>query len=103
MNDQAWVNDLKPEELPEPYATIMTNIGIDNTLKIIDLYQGTGVYFPKAESILNKIRDRNIRREFRGGNYKELALKYGLTERWIREIVHANMLENQITLFDNIE
>lgn len=102
MNEQAWINELKPEELPEPYCTIMTNVGIENTLKIIELYQGTGVYFPKVESMLNKIRDRNIRREFNGGNYKELAIKYGLTERWIREIVHANMLENQTTLFDQM-
>lgn len=97
---EEWIDKLNPKELPEPYGTIATNVGAENAIKIAKLYQGTGVYFPKLESILNKIRDKNIRREFDGGNYKELALKYGLTERWIREIINGNVDENQISLFE---
>lgn len=100
MKNEEWLEKLKPEELPEPYCTIMTSIGTENTMKLINLYQGTGIYFPKVESILNRIRNRNIKREFNGGNYKELAIKYGLTDRWIRDIVHENILENQIGIFD---
>lgn len=97
---EEWINDLKPEELPEPYSTIATNIGAENTIKIAKLYQGTGIYFPKLESILNKIRDKNIRKEFDGANYKELAIKYGLTEKWIREIINKDVDENQVNMFE---
>lgn len=99
---EIWSKNLKPEELPEPYKEMAKNIGIENTLKLVDLYQGAAIYFPKIEKVLIKIRDKNIRKEFNGGNYKELAIKYGLTERWIREIVSSNVLDNQISFNDVI-
>lgn len=35
-----------------------------------------------------KLRDQQIRRDFHGGNYEELAIQHGITERQIRTIVH---------------
>ncbi len=38
---------------------------------------------------LNRLeRNKRIRNEFRGGNYKELSVRFGLTENMIRKIVH---------------
>lgn len=36
-----------------------------------------------------KIRDRQIRNKFHGGNYGELAALHDLTEKQIRRIVHS--------------
>lgn len=35
-----------------------------------------------------KLRNRQIRKNFYGGNYEELAIRYDLTEKQIRIIVH---------------
>lgn len=96
----ALANEIKSEELPEPYRTISENIGVLNTFKLAQLYQGTGVYLPKIENSLRKIRDDKIRKEFNGGNYKELAHKYNLTESWVREIINSSRNLDQISMFE---
>jgi Mor family transcriptional regulator len=100
LDSLKWSELIDPKELPEPYNYMVTLIGIENTLKIANMYQGTGLYLPKLDSVLTKIRDRNIRKEFNGYNYRELAHKYNLTERWIRELILADHDINQISLFD---
>lgn len=77
------------EELPEPYRTISYTIGVGNTLKLAELYQGTGLYLPKLDGYLRKLRDDKIREEFDGGNYKDLAHKYKLTEVWVRKVISS--------------
>ncbi|HJO55251.1 MAG TPA: Mor transcription activator family protein [Candidatus Scalindua sp.] len=37
-----------------------------------------------------KVRNRQIRNSFRGGNYEELAIHYCLTIQQIRNIVHSD-------------
>ena len=51
-----------------------------------------------------------LKEEFDGSNYKELALKYGLTETWIRNIVldkakeiKARPIDGQMNLTDFLE
>ena len=96
-----WLLHLEPEQLPEPYQSMALRIGLENTLKLADMYQGTGFYLPKLDGLLRDIRDKRIREEFNGGNYKELARKYDLTERWIYEIVAQTYDENQTSLFSS--
>ncbi len=36
-----------------------------------------------------KVRDRQIRNKFYGGNYEELAIQHNLSDRQIRNIVHS--------------
>lgn len=101
LEENEWYEEINTDELPEPYREISKAIGMKHTIELAKLYQGTGFYLPKLDSVLNKIRDRKIKTEFNGGNYKELAIKYRLTERWIRQIVDSSeVVENQITLFD---
>lgn len=77
---------ISSEELPEPYRTISYTIGVDSTLKLAEEYQGTGLYLPKLDGYLRKLRDDRIRKEFNGSNYRDLAHKYKLTEVWIRKV-----------------
>ena len=64
----------------------------------------------KIESLEKTVRDELIKEEFDGSNYKELALKYGLTETWIRNIVldkakeiKARPIDGQMNLTDFLE
>lgn len=75
------------EDLSEPYYTIAQELGIEAAFSIAKMFGGAQVYFPTLEKHCNsKLRD-SIIEEFDGYNFRELAKKYGYTERWIREIV----------------
>lgn len=95
----SWISEIDPEELPEPYKTLAYKIGINNTLTVAQMYQGLALYLPKLDSTINSIRDKKIRKEFDGYNYRELAIKYKLTERWIRQIIEKDSNQDQLTLF----
>ncbi len=97
-----WIKDIKIEMLPDAYQRIAQTIGVENTVKMAEVVQGVGFYFPKLDTVLAEIRNKRIKEEFNGSNYKKLALKYGITERWVYEILSGNNVdENQCSLFEN--
>jgi len=79
------------EKLPELLRQIVNSLGIETALKVLEILAGEKVYFPKLDSVLNSIRDMMIKQEFEGSNYKELALKYNLSTRKIREIIKEDI------------
>lgn len=82
------------------YREIAEAIGVLNFLKIAKLVGGTTFYIPKAESLMRPVRDLHIKQEFNGYNHKELAIRYDVTERWVREICGDGNLAGQVTIFD---
>ncbi len=83
------LNDLREEQ-----RQIAETIGVDAYLELTKVFGGTTIYIAKAEDIVKRAdRDRRIREEFDGSNYAQLAVKYGLTEVWIRNIVYEKALE----------
>ena len=93
------------EDLDEEQKALASLVGMEGFRALVRRYNGTPIYIPKIESLEKPVRDRRIREEFNGRNYKELALKYGLTETWIRSLVsdkakeiRAKPLDGQISL-----
>jgi len=102
MNE--FINELTPDMIPEGIMRdIAEEIGIENFIKLAELIGGTTFYLPKADTILRPIRDQKIKQDFNGYNHIDLAKKYNLSERWIRNICGEGFTEGQITLFDSIE
>lgn len=63
-------------------------IGLEAFIRLVKIYGGSSnLYVPKAEELVKPIRDRLILQEFNGVNAGRLARKWGLTDRYIREIV----------------
>ena len=81
------VDRIVVEDLPESYRDIAMIIGVENAVKLSGLLGGLAYYFPQLDKMLRKKRDELIRSEFTGANHKPLAVKYGLSEVWIRTIV----------------
>lgn len=98
-----WIKGITADMLPGIYRQIAERIGVEPTLQVADLVQGTSShYFPKLDDLMAEVRNKQIIAEFNGRNHRHLALKYGLTERWIYEIVKPKqdaMDTNQTTLF----
>lgn len=93
------------EHLDEENAALAQLIGIENFRKLVKSYGGSPLYIPKAESIARAVRNERIRSEFDGGNVRELAARYGLTESWVREIVSDRCdgeIPGQMSIFDII-
>ena len=63
-------------------------LGTENmlTLELLKSYSGMIIYVPKLDSLLRNIRDRRIRQEYDGTNTRALALKYDVSESWVKRI-----------------
>lgn len=101
------LDQVKLENLDEEQKALAELIGLEGLKNLVRAYNGTSIYVPKIESLEKTVRDEYIKEEFDGGNYRELALKYGLTETWIRNIVlekakeiKARPLDGQMSIFD---
>ena len=66
--------------------TIAEAIGVENFYKLCEVVGGATIYLPKPESVLRPVRDAHIKAEFNGYNHPELARKYNVTERWVRQL-----------------
>lgn len=93
----------------ETYSLLVDKLGINNAIKIAKIFGGENVYFQKYESIERPLRNRKIRDEFNGYNFRSLAEKYNLTEIQIRNICNniikvkkTSPIKGQINLFDRI-
>lgn len=85
---EPWTKDLVCSMLPDGICkSIAEEIGADNLLKLAVLVGGTTFYMPQAESILRPLRDQKIREEYNGYNDVELARKYGVTPRKVKQII----------------
>lgn len=70
-------------------------VGLETYIKMVDYYRGAYIYIVKPGTLLKKDRDSAIKQEFDGVNYKELAQKYDLTERYIRQIVYEELRQTR--------
>lgn len=83
------------ENLKEEQKEVAEIIGIENYIKLVKYFGGSSIYIHKADTISRVIRDEQIKEEFNGRNYKELALKYNLSVNQIREILDRDSLKNR--------
>lgn len=74
-------------DIPEAYQPVVDMIGMDSFLKLCILSGGTTIYVPIADTIIRKARNRMILQEYNGYNTKMLSRKYGISERWIKNVV----------------
>ncbi len=82
------LSKIDTSKLSEDQKDIVNCIGIESYYKLSQYYGGSQIYVARPNAIDKKIRNEMIIDEFdRGASYKELALKYGLSTVWIRNIV----------------
>lgn len=101
------ISSLCKEEVSELFAQVIDEIGLENAKKIARIAGGGNLYIPMVETIERPLRDKKIRDEFTGYNFRELALKYNKSESTIREICkdiidkkRRQPISGQLNLFD---
>lgn len=95
----AWKDELTLDMIPEGlYHKIAEAIGVQNFVTLTEITGGTTFYLPKTESLFRPIRDAKIKEDFDGCNHHELAIKYNVTDSWVRQLCGKGHLEGQIEL-----
>lgn len=85
------IDKITLEHIPEGlHRELAKVIGIENLLAVTDLIGGDTVYIMRREALTRSVRNQLIAEEFDGGNYTDLAKKYGVTTQWVRQIVKAH-------------
>lgn len=83
-------NNIQLEDLNPTYQLVARVIGVENAIKLGKELGGEHFYLPKWDVCQAKARRRKIIEEFKAGNYRELAKKYGVTSRWVRDIINEH-------------
>ncbi|MBR4879529.1 MAG: hypothetical protein IKU13_06825 [Clostridia bacterium] len=86
-------NDYKMWELDQNHREIAEHIGLDAFNKLMWLCGGEFLYIPKQDKAWRRARNEKIVGEYGRYSVKELARKYSLSERRIRQIIDD---ENQV-------
>ena len=81
---------LKLSDLPPQFENIAMRLGIEKAKWLFEEFGGTSVYFPTEKMIYKDARDREIISQFNGFNHKELAVKYDMSESYIRAIINRH-------------
>lgn len=80
---------IEAENLNGAYSEIANLLGTDAALKLHAKYRGTQVFFP-VELLSRDFIATQIVEEYNGHNVRDLAIKYGYTEKWVRIIIKEN-------------
>lgn len=77
---------IKGEYLNGAYSDLAEIIGIDAVLKIHATYRGQQIFYP-LDLLSKEFIRKQIIEEYNGHNVKQLATKYGYTEKWVKKIL----------------
>lgn len=84
----------------DPDHPITKIVGHEAAVKLVEAYGGLEHFdLPKGEIAVKAARDKQIRAERSGTTHARLAVKYGLTERQIRNICGPEEDDRQVALF----
>lgn len=73
--------------LSDEQQMLVDCVGLEIYKKLLKEYSGVDFYVAKSENVTKAIRDLLIYEEFNGSNIKQLAVKFGMTERNVRSIL----------------
>ncbi|MBQ7783573.1 MAG: DNA-binding protein [Oscillospiraceae bacterium] len=84
-----FLDELKIEDLNTEQREIADTLGgIEIYKNFIRNFGGSNVYAVLPETLTIEVRNRHIRKEFNGYNYKELARKYRISEISVRRVIN---------------
>ena len=91
---------LTESDVPDSIKDVVDVIGIDAFKDLVKLAGGSLLYIPNESNLVKPIRNRKIRDEFKG-SYREISMKYGISEVQVRNIINKEWIDFIIDLFWN--
>ncbi len=71
----------------QPFNSIYKCAGYDFLYDLVHEHGGTVLYIPTKKRLFAPCIAKSIMADFNGGNYRQLAKQFDLTERTIRNII----------------
>lgn len=84
---QDFLECVQYEDLDENDQDIADCIGLENFKNLVRTFGGSTISIKVAKNIALDYRNKQICSEFNGGNYKQLARKYNLSENSVYRII----------------
>lgn len=84
------VSNIKCEYLNGAYSELANLLAIEAVLKIHSAYRGQQITFP-VQLFSKEFLKKQIVDEYNGYNIKQLATKYGYSEKWVRQILKEHI------------
>ena len=78
---------LSINDIPDSIKDVVEVIGIDAFKGLVKLAGGSNLYIPNESNLVKPIRNRKIKEEF-NGSYRDISIKYGISEVQARNIVN---------------
>ena len=104
------VSELTLDDLEGEQRALAECLGLEAYKRLLLMYAGSTFTVRMPDKITIPLRNKRIRSEFNGYNWGELARKYNLHEKTIRNIVsgeisriRAEPMDGQASLFDDDE
>lgn len=101
------VNELTLDDLEGEQKALAECLGLEAYKRLLLMYAGSTFTVRMPDKVTIPLRNKRIRSEFNGYNWGELARKYNLHEKTIRNIVsgeisriRAEPMDGQASLFD---
>ena len=91
---------LTESDVPDSIKDVVDVIGIDAFKDLVKLAGGSLLYIPNESNLVKPIRNRRIRDEFKG-SYRDISMKYGISEVQVRNIINKEWIDFIIDLFWN--
>lgn len=88
-----FFDELLYEDLDEDQQELADCIGFESYKKFIMTYGGSIINVHVPALVCIRTRNRKIRNEFDGRNYRQLAQKYELSESMVRRIINGSYKE----------
>lgn len=94
MDFDSIIDEIIVDELPGIYKELAGLFSVKKMLQIVELFEGTTQWFPPLKSATRLARNRQIKKE-QSLDYpiKEIALRYGVSERTAIDICRATELD----------
>ena len=78
---------LSINDIPDSIKDVVEVIGIDAFKGLVKIAGGSNLYIPNESNLVKPIRNRRIKEEF-NGSYRDISIKYGISEVQARNIVN---------------
>lgn len=93
------------EDIQEQHRQYAEIIGVENLMKLSEVYGGDSIYVPKMKNLLKNKTYGMIYDEFDGGNIKQLEKKYDVSKATIYKIIRNKIrkkkpIEGQMSISD---
>ena len=89
---------LTERDVPDSVKDVVDVIGIDAFKGLVKLVGGSNLYIPNESNLVKPIRNRKIRDEFKR-SYRDISMKYGISEVQVRNIINKEWVDLIIDLF----